>query len=1182
MHMCYERPGVVTALNGGVGYDKWERGGGGGGAGGAWAGREPRDGREPRAEPRDTRDRDTRDRERDRERERQARAHQMSHAHAAEPDASSLFPAPFRVTGNRDRVSQQIQIKLGDYRLAQTLLDDPSKSIGICAEPPSPAPCHPSRRENEFKKPANALQNGRVHHRPYVYNKSEGLNSTGAAAHRPPPLRIPNGIQSQNNADGSQPHIESILKEMKSLPTPLSVIAATPRKELENKFIFNPYTNKVQENTQLTNSEHKTTPTKPGLDNRISNSRSSVSPNVVNKDLGLSESDDEVAATTTRLEPILSPIGSGGSPSSGSESSPSDSESESSSAESSSGAAPPPAPAPPPAQRPSWSLSNFAPPAAHPPDHADLSNVLAEAKGKPSPISELSDSEASSPSPGTRRRRSLANRISTASSDDEAPRPNPVRTQTSPNISAAIANGSQSSGVKRGRPPKLRNSEERPAKKKRGRPPKTRPPSPAPDSEPEPEPPQPHPHPLQDTKTHIFRKVFTPKKGDECGGKGGKGGKGKGGKGKGQVTIIESGADDDDRRHRDRSAERRNEEAIARVSPPQEPETLTRKREAERVAHERIQERVSIERPDHRRPDDRISDRTTERTSNDRIPDRTDRLPERRSSDRLPPDRLSTDRLQERLSTDRLSERSDRLSDRSSLSTSDRLSSDRKSNDRLSGDKMLIDRIPIEKMSIDRLSGDKLSIERIPNDKMDRLTNQLSHDRLSNEKISHERLSSDKLSHERLSSDKLSHERLSSDKLSHERLSSDKLTIDRLSGDKLPLERVERIAPDRYVRAEADVGFVPNSLTNAGERVSRGRSMCVVSIPLSRLRAEIVRALQRPPRRAAPPAPTPPTPPADHTLETSGGSLASLGGLERAERCAGRTPIYYSYFERLPADALSDEERDHKYYLGEAKRLRTAAEREQEPLARVMLYLESVLCFVLTGRVLELELDTKRAFTIYRETIEYIKSIHSMPQRFRASPHSTFSKLDILSLRVQALLYLRMFKMYNREVREYNKIVQEYQQKSLSFQPACAEAVSAASAMSASSARSASPMSPSPSPAGSVGSGSGSGSSGYCSLAHAVPAGSGSGSGTGYCPMAHAVPAHAHHALLQLTKYYTFLYVAHDLWEQADSLCRLRPNQDLFIAVDRKCGPLTLFSTFRHLVQYVRHAISLLKNAPRE
>ncbi|KAF9818193.1 hypothetical protein SFRURICE_003934 [Spodoptera frugiperda] len=60
-------------------YDKWDRdrggGSGGGGAPAAWPGR---------------------DRERDRERERKARAHQMSQAHAPEPDASSLFPAPFR------------------------------------------------------------------------------------------------------------------------------------------------------------------------------------------------------------------------------------------------------------------------------------------------------------------------------------------------------------------------------------------------------------------------------------------------------------------------------------------------------------------------------------------------------------------------------------------------------------------------------------------------------------------------------------------------------------------------------------------------------------------------------------------------------------------------------------------------------------------------------------------------------------------------------------------------------------------------------------------------------------------------------------------------------------------------------------------------------------------------------
>lgn len=106
----------------------------------------------------------------------------------------------------------------------------------------------------------------------------------------------------------------------------------------------------------------------------------------------------------------------------------------------------------------------------------------------------------------------------------------------------------------------------------------------------------------------------------------------------------------------------------------------------------------------------------------------------------------------------------------------------------------------------------------------------------------------------------------------------------------------------------------------------------------------------------------------------------------------------YNIYCKFQDSILSSEKffYQNRYYLEEATRLRTAADREQEPLPRVMLLLESVLCFVLTGRVMELELDTKGAFTIYRQTIAYIKLIHSMPQRFRASPPDTFNKLDIL------------------------------------------------------------------------------------------------------------------------------------------------------------------------------------------
>ncbi|KAH9637526.1 hypothetical protein HF086_010937, partial [Spodoptera exigua] len=765
---------------------------------------------------------------------------------------------------------------------------------------------------------------------------------------------------------------------------------------------------------------------------------------VVNKDLGLSESDDEV--NTHVIGPPISPIGSA-SPSSGSSSPSEDSESESSSAESTppapapTTAAPAPAPAaaaPAPTQRSSWSLSNFAPPPAHPPDQTydsgkDVRHALADIKGKPkwiklallksslrygllcfensirdvpfeerervwyqflklkavmwqavgamhgsigssfyevtrkkiinvsdpicgyffhdcvflwllqSPISEMSDSEASSPSPDIRRRRS---RVSAASSDEDTP-----RHTTSPRVKVTESSA-PTGAVKRGRPPKARASEERPLKKPRGRgrPRKSKqgspgaapvlpaPPAPAPlhDSDVEPDPP-PHHHPLQDTKTHIFRKVFTPKKSDECGGKGGKGGKGKGGKGKGQVTIIEVTAPDAD----ERDEERRAGEALARLSPPAHDARRDLDRPPSDRTMDRIPDRTSYERiPSDRIVNDRIP---TERTSNDRIPDRSvDRIStERTPTDRAPSDRSSS--ASERLSVDRLS---------GGLS-SDRLA-DRRSSERVPSEKMSIDRLPTDRTAHDRLSGER------------------AHDRISAEKLSHDRLSDTKA---RLGDSKLGLERLDS-KLLDTKLLDSKLL------DK-SLERVERPQAERYVRAEADVGSGlkagrPDDRLDDATSNGRSRPRLMVRVSLSRLRPDTLRAIQRPARRV--------------------------------------------------------------------------------PVKR---------------------------------------------------PHSPLPE-----------------------------------------QPALAESVS--------------PLSPTPSPAGSVGSvGSGSASSGYCSLAHSVP-------------------AHAHQALLLLNKYYAFLYVAHDLWEQADSLCRLRANRDLFIAVDRKCGPLSLSSTFRHLVQYVRHAISLLKVAPRD
>ncbi|XP_077296179.1 uncharacterized protein LOC143918268 [Arctopsyche grandis] len=136
-----------------------------------------------------------------------------------------MFRPPVKV--NPDREAQQIQSKLGVFNTVEHLLDDPKSSIGVYGEPASPAP--------EFKKPHyNSSQNGRSHQRPQHYGKS-ALDPCGVFY-----------------------NVENIIKEMKSLPiaiTPLTAIAATPRKESVPRFNFNvPPLLKPIENSSQSNS----------------------------------------------------------------------------------------------------------------------------------------------------------------------------------------------------------------------------------------------------------------------------------------------------------------------------------------------------------------------------------------------------------------------------------------------------------------------------------------------------------------------------------------------------------------------------------------------------------------------------------------------------------------------------------------------------------------------------------------------------------------------------------------------------------------------------------------------------------------------------------------------------------------------------------------------------------------
>lgn len=74
--------------------------------------------------------------------------------------------------------------------------------------------------------------------------------------------------------------------------------------------------------------------------------------------------------------------------------------------------------------------------------------------------------------------------------------------------------------------------------------------------------------------------------------------------------------------------------------------------------------------------------------------------------------------------------------------------------------------------------------------------------------------------------------------------------------------------------------------------------------------------------------------------------------------------------------------RDQNHYLLEAKSLKHRADKEQDPTAQGMQYLEAILYFLLTGNAMESESFSdlsKAAFTMYKDTLSLIKLVHKYP-----------------------------------------------------------------------------------------------------------------------------------------------------------------------------------------------------------
>ncbi|KAI5702548.1 hypothetical protein M8J76_010155 [Diaphorina citri] len=288
--------------------------------------------------------------------------------------------------------------------------------------------------------------------------------------------------------------------------------------------------------------------------------------------------------------------------------------------------------------------------------------------------------------------------------------------------------------------------------------------------------------------------------------------------------------------------------------------------------------------------------------------------------------------------------------------------------------------------------------------------------------------------------------------------------------------------------------------------------------------------------------------------------------------------VYFSYFENNNGHheegELSDGD-DKDQYLSEAKRLKHGADRETDITAQGMKYLEAVLFFLLTGNAMESESVTeKAAYTMYRDTLSLIKYISS---KFRSQQNTTpqgsiQSKLAVLSLRCQALLHLKLFKLKKHEAKDNQRVITEFLSKANPPTPmevVCGGVLAAGQGTP-------SPMSPTPSPASSVGSQSSGYSSGELKGQPPIQGTPGSSSGVTSGPCI-AVPVSVYSAVQKQSYNFNCLMSSHELWDQADSMVYKDKHKQFFIMCDQYCGPLTLHSSLNDLVRYVRFGIQKLK-----
>jgi len=265
--------------------------------------------------------------------------------------------------------------------------------------------------------------------------------------------------------------------------------------------------------------------------------------------------------------------------------------------------------------------------------------------------------------------------------------------------------------------------------------------------------------------------------------------------------------------------------------------------------------------------------------------------------------------------------------------------------------------------------------------------------------------------------------------------------------------------------------------------------------------------------------------------------------------------VYYSYFERKQQDEAFDD--DEENVVDEAKRLKHEADQETNMETKCRKYLQSIMMFSVSGSRTEMMGDKMNAYNMYDQTLHLIKYVMKLTTTATKNNKKDVDiRLVVLSLRAQSLLNLRLYKMKRHELKDYQRTIQDVLAKSEDDQPATEQGQ----------------ISPTPSPAGSEGSNCSKSSDYYSSGENRMP---GVLTPPTAPPICLSIPKNV---MQNQYNFCSYLSQCHELWEQADLYVQKGQCEDFFILLDQECGPLTLHSSVKDLVNYTRKGLASISD----